>query len=74
MPFKLTLLVCLSAFLNLANAQEEMLPIDLIELLGEFNEDETLILKEVISEIETPNSEDNKQMKDVGAAYEDSAQ
>ena len=71
MSFKCILPFCLGAFLNLATAQEEMLPIDLIELLGEFDEEETEALDEAMSEMEMPNSVVSKQIKDLGAQQDE---
>jgi hypothetical protein len=74
MPFKFVLLITLTVFLSFANAQEEMLDIALIELLGELGENETLYLEEAMSAIETSPLEDNKHIKDSGVAHEDPSQ
>lgn len=74
MRVKWLLLLCLTAFLNLTNAQEEMPPIDLIELLGELDESETQILEEAMSDIDIPNSKDNKQIESTGTANENTAE
>ncbi len=66
---KLPLFICLAACSGFCQAQEEELPIDLIELLGEFNEDEIQTLEEAISEVESLKFEDSQPMLDAGASY-----
>ncbi len=66
---KLPLLICLTAYSGFCQAQEALSPIELIELLGEFDEDETATLEEAISDIESPKLPSKQPMQDAEAPY-----
>lgn len=74
MLLKLIFILCISVFINVANANEGSLPMALIELLGEFDADETVSLEAAMSDIAPPTREDNKQTKEAGATDENLAQ
>lgn len=74
MTYKLALCCCLITFFSHANAQEEMLHIDFIELLAEIDDNEMLMLEKVITDIQAPARKDNQHNEDLGIAHEDSTQ
>ena len=74
MPYKLALLCYLLVCVNNTYAQEEILPIDLIELLGELDDNEMRILEKAITDIETLPFKDKQHGEDLGVANENSTQ
>ena len=74
MSYKFALLCCLIAFVSHTNAQEDILPIDLIELLGELDDSEMRMLEKAIIDLEIRPSKDYQRGEDLGVVNENSAQ
>jgi hypothetical protein len=67
----LTIYLC--SFLNTAFAEADMAEIELIELLGEFNQEDELMLEETMIDIRHVDAKHGKQIEQTGASDENTA-
>jgi hypothetical protein len=74
MVYQFIFACCLIIFFEHAQAQEETLNIDLIELLGELDDSEISLLEKTMTDIETASPNETQQAKDLGVVHEESVQ